>query len=82
MNPSKDATWIGADVGASLAKVAIRRGGETLRLELAPVDAIERLAREVESLRPQRIGVTGGGAARLADLIRLDTTRIHCMLLP
>lgn len=76
MNPSKDATWIGADVGASLAKVAIRRGGEALRLELAPVDAIERLAREVESLRPERIGVTGGGGARFADLLRLDTTRI------
>jgi type II pantothenate kinase len=76
VNPSKHRSGIGADVGASLAKVAIRRGDEPLRLELAPTEAIERLALEVESLRPQRIGVTGGGGARFADLLALDTTRI------
>lgn len=76
MNPSKDPTWIGADVGASLAKIAIRCGDGPLRLELAPVDAIERLAREVESLHPRRIGVTGCGGASFADLLRLDTTGI------
>jgi type II pantothenate kinase len=76
MNPSKHGTSIGADIGASLAKIAIRRGDELLRLEIAPAEAIERVAREVESLRPQRIGLTGGGATRLATLLRLDTTRI------
>ena len=76
MNPSNHGTRIGADVGASLAKVAIRRGDEPFRLELAPAEAIERVAREVESLRPRRIGVTGGGGARFADLLALDTTRI------
>ena len=76
MNPSKDATWIGADLGASLAKLAIRAGAGPLRFELARIDAIERLAREVESLRPQRVGVTGGGGARFADLLGLDTTRV------
>jgi type II pantothenate kinase len=76
VNPSKHGTGIGADVGASLAKVAIRRGDEPLRLELAPTQAIERVAREVESLGPQRTGVTGGGGARFADLLTLDTTRI------
>ena len=63
-------------MGASLAKLAVRRGDEPPRLEIAPAEAIERVAREVESLRPHRIGVTGGGAARLADLVRLDTTGI------
>jgi type II pantothenate kinase len=76
VNPSNHGTGIGADVGASLAKVAIRRGEEPLRLELAPTQAIERVAREVESLRPRRTGVTGGGGARFADLLTLDTTRI------
>jgi type II pantothenate kinase len=73
MNPSNRPLRVGADVGASLAKVAILRGGEPLRLELAPVDAIEWVAREVESLRPERVGVTGGGAPRLASLVHLDT---------
>jgi len=63
-------------VGTSLTKLAIRRGDESLRLELAPAEAIERVAREVESLHPERIGVTGGGATRFADLVRLDTTPI------
>jgi type II pantothenate kinase len=76
VNPSQHQTRIGADVGASLAKLAIRRGDEPLRLELAPAEAIERVAREVESLRPERVGVTGAGAAQLADLVRLDTTAI------
>lgn len=76
MNPSNHGTRIGADVGASLAKVAIRRGDEPFRLELSPTEAIERVAREVELLHPQRIGVTGGGGARFADLLALDTTQI------
>ena len=33
---------------------------------LVPVDAIERVAREVESLRPAHVGLTGGGAPDLA----------------
>jgi hypothetical protein len=76
VNPSNHQTRVGADVGTSLAKIAIRRGDEPLRLELAPAEAIERVAREVESIRPERIGVTGAGATRLADLVRLDTTPI------
>jgi type II pantothenate kinase len=77
MNPSSHTTRVGADVGASLAKLAIRRGTELLRYELAPAEAIERVAREVESLRPERLGVTGGGATRLARLVGLDTTPIR-----
>jgi type II pantothenate kinase len=76
VNPSSHHTAVGVDVGASLAKTAVRRGDGTLRLELAPAEAIERVAREVESLRPERIGVTGGGATRLADLVGLDTSPI------
>ncbi len=63
-------------MGASLAKLAIRRGDLPLRFEIAPAEPIERVAREVESLRPDRVGVTGGGAPRLADLVRLDTRPI------
>jgi type II pantothenate kinase len=73
VNPSIHRTRVGADVGSSLTKLAIRRGDEPLRLEHAPAEAIERVARQVESLRPERVGLTGGGAPRLAGLIRLDT---------
>ena len=76
MNPSSHSTRVGADVGSSLAKVAIRRGDEPLRLEHAPAESIDHLAREVESLRPESIGVTGGGGPRFARLMRLDTTAV------
>jgi type II pantothenate kinase len=76
VNPSNQQIRVGADIGGSLAKLAIRQGDGPPRFEIAPADAIDRVAREVESLRPDRVGVTGGGAARLADLVGLDTTGI------
>jgi type II pantothenate kinase len=76
VNPSSHRTRVGADAGSSLTKLAIRRDGGPLRLEHAPAKAIERVARQVESLRPERVGVTGGGAPRLAGLMQLDTTPV------
>ena len=57
---------LGADVGATLAKLAVRDGDDRPSYRLVPIDAIERVAQEVESLRPARIGLTGGGAPELA----------------
>jgi type II pantothenate kinase len=67
---------LGIDVGATLAKVAVARGEERAETRLVPAHAIERLAREVEGLRPERIGLTGGGALPLARSLSLDTTAI------
>jgi type II pantothenate kinase len=67
-------TWrIGADVGASLAKIAFREADGSLRFALSPSTAIEHVAREVESVAPQHVALTGGGASRLAALLGLDT---------
>jgi len=67
MDPSSSPVRIGVDVGASLAKLAIRRAGEPLRLELAPAEPLGRVARDVARLAPARVGVTGAGGARLAE---------------
>jgi type II pantothenate kinase len=67
---------VGIDVGATLAKLAIARGEERARTRLAPAHAIERLALEVEELRPERVGLTGGGARSLAQSLSLDTTAV------
>jgi type II pantothenate kinase len=67
---------VGVDVGASLAKLAISRGEERAETRLAPAHAIERLALEVEGLSPERVGLTGGGAAPLARRLCLDTTAV------
>jgi type II pantothenate kinase len=37
-----------------------------------PTEAGEQVAREIESLEPERVGVTGGGASRLAERLALD----------
>jgi type II pantothenate kinase len=66
----------GADVGASLAKLVVRDADGSLHFRLVPSHAIEQVAREVEELRPSRLGLTGGGAARLAGRLSLDTARV------
>jgi type II pantothenate kinase len=70
-------TRIGVDVGATLAKVARQDGGGAFVFSWFPTDAIEQLAREVESLRPEKIALTGGGAAALEGHLRgFDTARV------
>jgi len=65
---------LGADVGATLAKLALRRPDGELALRVIPSDAIEAVAREIEALKPERIGLTGGGASRLAGLLSARCT--------
>jgi type II pantothenate kinase len=64
-------TQLGADVGASLAKLAIRRRDRKPDLRLIPSAALEQLAREIESSRAERVGLTGGGASQLAERLGL-----------
>lgn len=64
------------DAGATLAKLAIRKPSGELVFRLVPSYAIEQAAREVESLAPHRVGVTGAGAPRLRSLLDLDTTGV------
>jgi type II pantothenate kinase len=67
---------VGIDSGASLTKVAIRRGGETLHRVLPAGDVrhAEDLARE---LAPLRIGLTGGGAAELSRRLGAEAVRVN-----
>jgi type II pantothenate kinase len=68
---------LGVDVGATLAKLAIARGEGRVDYRLVPAQGIERLALEVERLAPDRIGLTGGGAAPLTRGLSLDTTTVN-----
>ena len=74
--PGREA-YAGADVGATLAKLVVRDGDGSLRFRLLPSYAIEQVAREVEQLRPSRLGLSGGGAARLDRLLSLDTVAVR-----
>ena len=75
-SPGYTKKQIGADIGASLAKFAIRSSDGTTTYRAVPTQAIEQLAHEVESLAPDRISFTGGGAARLARLLGFDTAPV------
>jgi type II pantothenate kinase len=69
---SEVGTQIGADIGATLAKLAIRRRDGGLELRSIPAADVDRVAREVASLSPERVVLTGGGGARLAERLALD----------
>ena len=67
---------VGVDAGATLAKLAIRNPAGELRFRIVPSYAIEQAAREVESLSPDSVGLTGAGAPQLRPLLGLDTTDV------
>jgi len=57
---------VGVDVGATLAKLAVREPGGALRFGFLPSGALEAVARRVRALSPGRIGLTGCGADEFA----------------
>ncbi len=72
----KRASGLGADVGASLVKLAERGPDAGTRYQLLPREAIERVAAQVESSGPERVGLTGGGAGELQRHLSMDTARV------
>ena len=64
---------LGADVGATITKFETRADPGELQFRLVPSHAIEQVALEVESFRAVRLGLTGGGAPELANILGLDT---------
>jgi type II pantothenate kinase len=75
-SPRGSGNQLGADIGATLAKLAIRAADGSTDYRLVPTQAIEQVAREVESLGPRRLALTGGGALRLARLLGSDTAPV------
>ena len=57
----------GSDAGASLWKLV--RLGEDLESAILPAGAVEEVRRRIEEWGPGPVGVTGGGAARLAAIL-------------
>ncbi|MGE4605881.1 MAG: hypothetical protein AAEJ52_03980, partial [Myxococcota bacterium] len=66
---------VGADIGATLAKLAIRGGDGITRFRLIPTRAIEQIATEIDSASPGCIGLTGGGAALVASQLAHGSNR-------
>jgi type II pantothenate kinase len=57
----------GADVGATLVKLAVRDARGRTTTTTLPADALDTVAQRLRDLAPREIGLTGGGAPRLAE---------------
>ena len=63
------ASGVGVDVGATLIKLAMRTASGELIAETLPSSALDQVAERVAAQRPEHVGLTGGGAPRLAQRI-------------
>jgi type II pantothenate kinase len=70
------ATFAGADVGTSLIKLAVREAPGRERYHRLPAGDLDAAAAHLIASRPSRVGLTGGGAPRLARLLHSDTAEI------
>jgi type II pantothenate kinase len=57
----------GADVGATLVKLAVRDARGETSTDTLPADALDAVADRLRDLAPASLGVTGGGAPRLVE---------------
>ncbi len=57
----------GADVGATLVKLAMRDARGRTTTATLPADALDVVAQRLRDLAPRGLGLTGGGAPRLAE---------------
>jgi type II pantothenate kinase len=67
---------VGIDSGASLIKVAIRRG-RTMQQRVLPATDLAGAQALVSDLTPRRVGLTGGGASELARRLGEDAVRVN-----
>jgi len=65
------------DVGATLARLALRDAHGSLRFTLHPSHALDEVVRAIRRARPVRIGLTGGGAEGLGRLLDGRATRVN-----
>lgn len=66
---------LGVDVGATLAKLAVRADGRT-RYASHPARALGVVCAEIEASAPARVGLTGGGAPDVAERLGLPEARL------
>lgn len=73
----KAAEAVGVDVGATLAKIALRTPGRGVEFRLEPADALGAVADLVAAAHPRRVGITGGGASDLARRIAAESIAVN-----
>ena len=67
----------GIDMGATLAKLAIRGPDGKVSFSFAPTTDLAEVARRVAAATPVRVGLTGAGSAELARVLPGDATPVN-----
>ena len=67
MTTQNRGTVAGADVGATLVKLAVRDSRGNTSTATLPAEALDAVAERLRDLAPSRLGLTGGGAPRLVE---------------
>lgn len=76
-SPRRKGTAAGVDVGATLAKLAIRTPDGATEFTFIPAAALGDVAESLDQARPERIGVTGGGAGDLVRLLSREASSVN-----
>ena len=66
LRPAARAVAAGADVGATLVKLAVRDAHGATTTETLPAEALDAVVERLREIAPHGLGLTGGGAPRLA----------------
>jgi type II pantothenate kinase len=74
--PAAASALAGVDVGATLVKLALQRAGGETTLETLPAARIEDVVERLGEAAPWRVGLTGGGAPRLARQLACDSVQV------
>ncbi len=67
---------VGIDVGATLAKLAVREPSGALRYAFVPARALDEVSRRVRELSPRGVGLTGCGANTLEQYLEKTPHRL------
>lgn len=71
-----DAPAIGVDVGATLAKLAVREASGEFSFGFLPASGLDAVVRRIRALDPQSVGLTGCGAGSLEPHIDRPVDRV------
>ena len=76
MTTLEKGSQVGVDVGSSLTKVAVRDHRGRTRFKILARGALDEVAYTVEKARPEILGLTGGGAPRLAKILGCSSVQV------
>ncbi len=68
---------VGVDVGATLAKIAVRTPERGVEFRLEPASALDSVAALLAEAQPTRVGLTGGGAPELARRLAGESVAVN-----